>query len=139
MRNSEIINSAKEALKGSRLRTGLTMLGIIIGISSVILISSIGQGAVAYITEEFSSFGTNFFQITSGQGFMAALGGTSDALTKKDADAISEDSGIENIESVTSFAFSSEKVTADEEEDTFLVYGMTSEAQVILKPDILYG
>jgi putative ABC transport system permease protein len=139
MRNSEIINSAKEALQGSRLRTGLTMLGIIIGISSVILISSIGEGAVAFITEEFSSFGTNFFQITSGQGLLAALGGTSKPLTKEDVDAIAEESKIENIESVTGFTFASEKVTADEEEDTYIVYGMTSEAQVILNPDLVYG
>ncbi|MDP4030970.1 MAG: ABC transporter permease [Patescibacteria group bacterium] len=139
MRFSEIVNSAQEALKGSRLRTALTMLGIIIGISSVILISSIGQGAVAYITDEFSSFGTNFFQITSGRGFLAALGGTSNPLTKKDADAIGEESGIDNIESVTAFTFTSGQVAVDDVENTYLIYGMTSESQVILKPDLVYG
>ncbi len=139
MQFSEIINSSQEALKINRLRTSLTMLGIIIGISSVILISSIGQGAVAYITDEFSTFGTNFFQITSGKGIMGALGGASDSLTKEDADAIFKESGIDNIESVAPFTFTSRKISANEKEDSVTIYGMTSAAQVILKPDLVYG
>ena len=139
MQFSEIINSSQQALKGNKLRTALTMLGIIIGISSVIMISSIGQGAVAFITNELSSFGTNFFQITSGKGFMAAMASTSNPLTKEDSDAIAKDSGIENIESVAPFTFTSRKISANDEEDTVMIYGMTSEAQVILKPDLVYG
>ncbi len=139
MRNSEIINSAKEALQGNRLKTALTMLGVIIGISSVILISSIGEGAIAFVTKELSSFGTNFFRITAGQGFLASLGSTSNHLTKKDVDAIAHDSGIENIEAVTGITFASEKVTAGDQEDAYIVFGMTSQAQIILKPDMVYG
>lgn len=139
MRLSELVNSSQEALRGNRLRTALTMLGIIIGISSVILISSIGQGAVAFITNEFSSFGTNFFQITSGKGIMGALGGSSDALTKEDADAIEQESEIENIESVAPFTFTSGKVSTSEKEESVMIYGMTSSAQIILKPDLVYG
>lgn len=139
MRVNEIINSSQEALRGHRLRTALTMLGIIIGISSVILISSIGQGAVAFITEEFSSFGTNFFQITPGQGFLGAVGGGGNPLTKEDIDAIANESGIDNIESVAAFIFTTRKVSADEEEDTYSIYGMTSNSQIILKPVMVYG
>jgi len=139
MRFSEVLNSAQEALKGNRLRTALTMLGIIIGISSVILISSIGQGAVAFISEEFSSFGTNFFQITSGQGFIGAMVGGGNPITKEDANAIANESRIDNIESVAAFTFTTRKVSAGEEEDTYSIYGMTSSSQIILKPVILYG
>ena len=63
MQLNELISSSQQALKGNLMRTSLTMLGIIIGISSVILISSIGQGAVAFITQELSVFGTNYFQV----------------------------------------------------------------------------
>lgn len=139
MQFSEIINSSHSALTGNKMRTGLTMLGIIIGISSVILISSIGQGAVAFINEEFSSFGTDFFQITSGQGIMGAMVGSGNPLTQDDAGAILNESGIENIKSATSFNFTSRKVSADEEEETYSIYGMTSSAQIILKPELLYG
>lgn len=139
MQFSEIVNSSQEALKSHRLRTALTMLGIIIGISSVILISSIGQGAVAFITDEFSTFGTNFFQITPGQGFLGALGGGGNPLAKEDIDAIANESGIGNIESVAAFTFTTRKVSADEEEGTYSIYGMTSNSQIILKPVMVYG
>ncbi|MFC1626698.1 ABC transporter permease [Patescibacteria group bacterium] len=139
MRFSEVIRSSKEALQGNRMRTALTMLGIIIGTSSVILISSIGDGAVAFITNEFSSFGTNFFQITSGKGFMGAIAGSSDALTKDDSDAIEKESGIDNIESVAAFTFTNGKVTANDHEESVMIYGMTSTAHIILKPDLIYG
>jgi len=60
---SIVLKSAMRSLRTNVLRTALTMLGIIIGISSVILISSIGKGAVKYVTNELSFFGTNLFQI----------------------------------------------------------------------------
>lgn len=139
MQLSEIIASANQALKGNRLRTALTMLGIIIGISSVILISSVGSGAVKFITNELSSFGTNYFQITPGEGVFASFAGTSKPLTEEDTDAILNESGITNIESVAAFSYTQRKVSANEVEDTILIYGMTSTSQVILKPDMLYG
>ncbi len=134
----EIINSSGQALKSSPLRTSLTMLGIIIGIFSVILISSIGNGAVAFITEELSIFGTNYFQIAPGENPFSALAGTSNPLTTADSQAI-KDSSISNIESVAPFAFASSRVTSEYEKTSALVYGLTSEAQIILKPDIVYG
>jgi len=139
MQLHEIIESARDALRGNPLRTALTMLGIIIGISSVILISSVGQGAVRFITDELSSFGTNYFQITSGEGVLASFGATSDPITKEDSDAIANEANIANIESVAPFGFASVKVSANDEEDTASVYGLTSSAQTLLKPEMLYG
>ncbi len=139
MQFSEIFNSSQESLRGNKLRTGLTMLGIIIGISSVILISSIGQGAVEFITNELSAFGTNYFQITPGQGVFGAIRGSENPLTKEDADAILYESGIDNIDSVAVFSFTSRSITANEEEETVRVYGMNSASEQILKPEMLYG
>lgn len=138
MQLSEIINSSQQALRGNPLRTGLTMLGIIIGITSVILISSLGQGAVAFITEELSVFGTNYFQIAPGENAFAAIAGTSNPLTTDDAEAI-KNSSISNIESVAPFGFASARISSDFEKTNALVYGLTSEAQIILKPDMVYG
>lgn len=139
MQFSEILNSSLQALRGNKMRTGLTMLGIIIGISSVILISSIGQGAVEFITNELSAFGTNYFQVTPGQGVFGAVGGSANPLTIEDADAIHYESGISNIESVSAFAFTSRKVFANDEEDFVRIYGMNSASEKILKPEMLYG
>ena len=55
----ENIKLALSSLKMNKMRSFLTMLGIIIGISSVISITSIGASAEAVVSKEFQSFGTN--------------------------------------------------------------------------------
>ncbi|MDH5533461.1 MAG: ABC transporter permease [Candidatus Pacebacteria bacterium] len=120
------------------MRTSLTMLGIIIGISSVILISSIGQGAVAFITEELSTFGTNFFSINPGEDPLTALAGTSKPITIGDAEAL-EESDISNIEYIVPFGWSSSEVSGNEEKIKSLIYGMPSHSETMLKPEMIYG
>lgn len=138
MEYKEIIYSSLQSLRRNILRTALTMLGIIIGISAVILIASLGQGAVKFITNELSVFGTNYFQIAPGSNFFGSIGDTSQPLTSDDAQALA-DADIPNVEAVAPFLFSSRIVTANDQRDDLLVYGMTSDAQIMLKPDILYG
>jgi putative ABC transport system permease protein len=134
----EIIRSALQALKVNKLRTGLTMLGIIIGITSVILIYSIGQGAVAFITDELASFGTDYFQINPGKTQMSAIAGAQ-SLTMDDYNAIKEDISITNIKQVAPIALSTVVVTANGEQDELMVYGTTASIQDILRPDVKYG
>ena len=139
MEYQEIINSSLSALRMNKMRTGLTMLGIIIGISSVILIASVGQGAVAFISNELSTFGSNYFQIAPGADMLGSIAGASgEALTLKDSDAI-ESSGIENIESVAPISFSSRVVQSAEKEKSALIYGLTEQGQTMLKPELVYG
>lgn len=59
----ESLKSAIDNIKANKLRSILTMLGIIIGISSVITIVSIGQGGKKYITNQFESIGTNLISV----------------------------------------------------------------------------
>lgn len=87
MRISELIITAFNALKGNILRTLLTMLGIIIGISSVILIISLGQGATASITNEISSFGANLISVMPGAEQFGPGRGAASMLTLKHSDA----------------------------------------------------
>jgi len=139
MEYQEIIRSSIIALKTNALRTGLTMLGIIIGISSVILIASVGQGAVAFITNELSSFGTNYFQIAPGANIMSTLGGaTGNPLTLEESNAI-EAAGIENIESVAPIGLASRAVSANDKETSVLIYGVTETGQSMLKPELIFG
>lgn len=59
----ESFKSALQSVRANKMRSFLTMLGIIIGISSVITIVSIGQGGKQAITGEFSSIGTNVINV----------------------------------------------------------------------------
>ena len=73
MRTSDLLNNAFASLNHNRTRTFLTILGIVIGISSVITLLNVGQGAQATIETSFSVFGPNQIQITPGK--MTAGGG----------------------------------------------------------------
>src|SRR3989338_6671627 len=128
MEYRELFLQSIQSLRKNVLRTGLTMLGIIIGISAVILIVSIGQGAVQFITNELTAFGTNFFSINSGSSAVAQFAGGQKNLTLKDAEAIAEDTSFANIKSVIPFASTSIKVTADGTNKSLLVYGTTDKA-----------
>lgn len=133
----EIVKTALQALRSNLLRTSLTMLGIIIGITSVILIYSIGQGAVAFVTNELSSFGTDYFQITPGTSQFGSF--SSNTLTMDDVDAIREDKSLTNISRVAPFGMVSTQVSANGEEKFLSVSGVTPEIFDILRPDIIYG
>ena len=66
MNITQAILEAFESLNANRLRAGLTMLGIIIGVGAVIAMLSVGQGAQATITSAISGIGTNLLFVSSG-------------------------------------------------------------------------
>jgi putative ABC transport system permease protein len=66
MNIGQSIIEALESLNANRLRSGLTMLGIIIGVGAVIAMLSVGQGAQSTITGAISGIGTNLLFVTSG-------------------------------------------------------------------------
>lgn len=74
----ENIKIAFKSLGLNKLRSFLTMLGIIIGVGSVVAVMSVGAGAESSITENIQSMGTNVITITPGreQAFMGNRGGT---------------------------------------------------------------
>jgi putative ABC transport system permease protein len=83
----EILNSALQSIKANKLRSFLTMLGIIIGISSVITIASIGGAIKQYVTGEFAGMGTNVINL---QMKTSSSIGKRDYFTLADADLIQQ-------------------------------------------------
>ncbi len=89
----ETFRVALEAILSNKVRSGLTMLGVIIGVMAVILLVSIGEGARVYITKELTGMGTNLLIITPGKtstsgGFHPPSAGTVRKLTYDDSQAI---------------------------------------------------
>jgi putative ABC transport system permease protein len=84
----------------NRLRSALTMLGMIIGVSSVIILVAVGQGAVKGIEDQIRGLGTNLVFVlpgaAQGAGGAAGAAGSSQTVTSADADALaaSKISGI---------------------------------------------
>ena len=59
----EYLESALKNIRGNKMRTGLTMLGIIIGIASVIAVITIGNGMSSYVSDEINSIGKNIAEV----------------------------------------------------------------------------
>ena len=96
MKLNDTLEETFSALLSNKVRTGLTVLGIIIGISSVIVMVSIGQGASSSITSSIESTGSNLLMITPGAtksfGYGArSAGGTAKTLTLEDSETISKE------------------------------------------------
>jgi putative ABC transport system permease protein len=82
---------AFKALGRNKMRTALTMLGMIIGVSAVITLVAMGNGATAMIEDQIKGAGTNLITVNAGnasQGGVRGGAGTSSALTPEDAEAI---------------------------------------------------
>jgi putative ABC transport system permease protein len=88
----DLLRFAWGALKGHRLRTALTLLGMAIGVGAVILLTALGEGARGYVTNEFMALGSNLLIVLPGKtettGNAPILGGTIRPLTLEDCEAI---------------------------------------------------
>ena len=92
MRTRDLFGFSLGALRGHRLRTWLSLSGVGIGVASVIMLTSLGEGARLYVTGEFSSLGSNLLIILPGKtetrGSMPVIGGVAHDLTVEDAEAL---------------------------------------------------
>jgi len=126
---TEILSMAVETLWSNKLRTGLTMLGVIIGIASVIAITSVGQGVQKSVEQQIQALGTDVLQILAGAprtgNVRQGLGSTS-TLTWEDAKAIAQQ------------APSAQLVSAYLQRNAQVVYGGENTSTTIYGTDLNY-
>ena len=122
----ELLYLAIGALVGHRLRSALSMLGIAVGVASVILLTSIGEGTRAYLLGQFTQFGTHLLVVTPGKsqtlGLPGVFGGTTHQLTIADAVALDR---LPEVEVAMPMAFGQARVEAAGRGRSVLVYGVT--------------
>jgi putative ABC transport system permease protein len=114
MKNTDLLNETYSALSANKARSGLTMLGIIIGIASVIAMTAVGQGAQNSVSSSIQSMGANLLMIMPGaaRSFGGPSGGRGGAKSLTVADASSIASQVSNITSVVREVSSREQVVA---------------------------
>lgn len=92
MHVDDVLAFAARALRGHRLRTALSLLGVAIGVVAVVTLTSLGEGARAYVTREFATLGTNLLIVLPGKtettGLAPILGGVPHDLTVDDAEVV---------------------------------------------------
>src|SRR6185437_2320662 len=88
----EALRMAAGGLLANRLRSSLTMLGILIGVSAVILLVAVGNGASVQINNQIQSLGANVIYVfpanARGAGGVSQGFGTGQSLTQADVDAL---------------------------------------------------
>lgn len=92
----ENFSIAMIAMASHRLRTLLTMLGIIIGIASVVSVVALGEGSQQRILKDISSMGTNMLNVYPGKGFGDEKSQTIRTLVPNDAEALSQQSYVDS-------------------------------------------
>jgi putative ABC transport system permease protein len=100
-----MLEEARHALGANRMRTFLTMLGMIIGVGAVVLMLAIGQGAQRMVSESIAAMGSNLLMVMSGAATSGGLRfgtGSAPTLTLGDADAISELPAVANVAPIVS-------------------------------------
>ncbi len=125
------IRIAQKALNRNKLRSGLTMLGIIIGVGAVIAMIAIGSGAKARIQEQIASMGSNLFIILSGAATSGGLrhgSGTIPTLTVDDAKEIAQLSPVKYAAPVLSGVA---QVVSGNQNWATVIHGTTPEALLI--------
>jgi len=92
MQTPDLVRLSRRAILAHPLRSGLTALGIAVGIAAVVLLTSIGEGIHRFVLAEFTQFGTNLVTVSPGRvethGTSLGILGTTRPLTIEDSEAL---------------------------------------------------
>ncbi len=123
----ENLRIALVQLRSNKLRTVLTMLGVIIGIAAVVLLVSLGQGVQNYITSQFESIGANLIRV----GAIPDSNGVLTQLTQQDVNALSDKSRVPSAKLVMPTTNGNFEVVAGSNEFSVGVQGVTTDYPAI--------
>jgi len=125
----ETVRTALEAIRSRRMRSALTMLGILIGIAAVMLTVGLGQGAQAQVRSQINQLGSNLLIVSPGSTTTTAgiRGGRGSAstLTTRDATALASPVVAPDIARVAPVVTRSQSLTAGSTNWTTTVVGTT--------------
>lgn len=141
MEIQEIILEAFNTLKVNKMRTALAVLGIVIGIGSVIALVSLGQGSQKSITDQIQSLGSNLLTVTptNAQSGNIRGGGAVTTLTYEDAKAIISSSTINTISKVSPEISKRSQVVTGKNNTNTQVYGVTPAYAEVKKVEVATG
>ena len=137
---------AIESLNGNKMRSGLTVLGIVIGVAAVIAMLAVGNGAQASITGSISSIGTNLLFVFKGSadgppgpGGRSGSGNNDRPLTLADAAAIADPFAAPSIESVAPAIQGNGTISFAGENTTTTISGVTPDYSPVRNMELAEG
>jgi putative ABC transport system permease protein len=134
MNRWKFLTDAIESLSANKLRTALTMLGIVIGVAAVISMLAVGQGASSSITSRIESMGTNLLYVMANNDVT-----NPQPLTLADAEAITESGGAPSVLAVAPTVSRSMDVTFAGTSTTTTIMGVTLNYSTVRNETVASG
>jgi len=127
---------ALDSILAHKMRAGLTMLGIIIGVTAVLLTTGFGSGAAADITASIQSGGINLLTVSSGSSGGGSAGAS---MTMADAEALADKAIFPELVYVAPQFSSNATFTNGDQEGSYQVVGTVADYAIVTDLDIEYG
>jgi len=122
---TEIFKFALRGVAANKLRSGLTMLGILIGVAAVILLVAVGNGSRVAVEQSLQNLGTNTLTVTSGRQIRSSTYSTE--LTLSIVDALKDRNAAPDVKSVSPIVQSQQTLTVGDTDHTTPVIGTTTD------------
>jgi len=137
----DLLGFAARALRGHRLRTGMSLLGVAIGVAAVVTLTALGEGARRYVVGQFAAIGTNLVIVVPGKtettGGMPGMGGVPNDLTLEDARAVLR--GVPEVDKAAPIVMGTETVAFGERRRQVALAGGTYEMLEVRRLGIVSG
>ena len=135
----ESIISSWQVLYTNKMRSTLTILGIVIGVSAVVFLVSFGRGHEANITGIFESMGANAIYITSASSMTQGISGATGSLTLEDAEALANPNRTPSVALVAPMTEKMAKVIYGNENSNVDIMGATPDITEIISYPVAAG
>jgi len=136
----DLFRYATGILRGHGLRTGLSLVGVTIGVAAVIILTALGEGARRYVVEQFASLGTNLLIVLPGKTETSGtfgIGGVPNDLTLEDARAIER--GITSVQRVAPVTVGTAELAAEGRRRQLPVIGTTRSYMTVRELELARG
>ena len=137
----DLLGFAARALRGHRLRTALSLLGVAIGVAAVVTLTALGEGARRYVLAQFAAVGSNMVVVLPGKtettGAMPGIGGVPHELTLDDAEAVRR--GVREVDKLAPMVVGTETVAFGERRRQVALFGSTHEALEVRRLGVGHG
>lgn len=137
MNIAQVLLEALESLNGNKMRSGLTILGIVIGVAAVIAMLAVGNGAQDFILGSINEIGTNVLFVFEGNDDADVRNPR--PLTMGDAEALADPFAAPSVLAVAPVIQSQEEVTAYGEESIIQVEGVVAVHQQVRNEEVVEG
>jgi len=142
MSTVDLFRFAWQALTQNRRRSGLSLLGVVIGVVAVVSLTAIGEGALRFVTDQFVSLGTSIVIVAPGKnettgGIPMGVGGVPNDLTLQDTIAVER--RVQSVRVAVPVSFSTDSIDYAERSRMVTIVGVSSEFKRLQRLEMASG